>query len=194
MKASKSLRRLREISVPLRFYDLDWGGERYLKTGETIPTGGVEELRKFDAIFLGAIGHPAGEIGGYLEQGNPPQAEVRARSIHQPAARETVSERRDAAGQQGPAEIDFVIVRENVKGFTSGSGGNTQEGHAGRGRHPGDGVHAQRSGALRRFAFELTRKRNRAKKLTLSGKTNVLTFAQDLWFRTFKEVAKNIRT
>ncbi|MCX7029205.1 MAG: 3-isopropylmalate dehydrogenase, partial [Spirochaetes bacterium] len=92
---------------------------------------------------------------------------------------------------KGPEDIDFVIVRENVEGLYIGSGGFLKKGTP-------DEVAIQemvytRKGVERcvRFAFEVARKRNKRRKLTLCGKTNVLTYCQDLWWRTFQEVAKD---
>jgi 3-isopropylmalate dehydrogenase len=91
---------------------------------------------------------------------------------------------------KGPSDIDFVVVRENTEGLYAGAGGSLKHGTA-------DEVAVQesintRKGVERciRYAFEYCRKRNQRKKLTLCGKTNVLTFAFDLWERTFNEVAK----
>jgi 3-isopropylmalate dehydrogenase len=89
-----------------------------------------------------------------------------------------------------PEDIDFVVVRENTEGLYTGSGGFLKKGTP-------DEVAIQvsintRKGVERciRYAFEYCKKRNKKKKLTLCGKTNVLTFAFDLWERTFYEVAK----
>jgi 3-isopropylmalate dehydrogenase len=91
---------------------------------------------------------------------------------------------------KGPQDIDFVVVRENTEGLYVGTGGYMKKGTP-------DEVAVQESVNTRkgverciRFAFELTRKRNKMKKLTLCGKTNVLTFAWDLWWRTFHEVGE----
>ncbi len=91
---------------------------------------------------------------------------------------------------KGPAEIDFVVVRENTEGLYTGAGGFLRKGT------PHE-VAVQESintrmGAERciRYAFDYCRTRARKRKLTLCGKTNVLTYAWDLWQRTFNEVAK----
>ena len=91
---------------------------------------------------------------------------------------------------KGPAEIDFVVVRENTEGLYAGAGGSLKRGTP-------DEVAVQesintRKGVERclRYAFEYTRKRNRRKTLTLCGKTNVLTYAFDLWERAFHEVGQ----
>jgi 3-isopropylmalate dehydrogenase len=90
---------------------------------------------------------------------------------------------------KGPEDIDFVVVRENTEGLYTGAGGFLRRGT------PHEIATQQsintRMGVERcvRFAFELAKRRNRGKKLTLCGKTNVLTYASDLWERTFSEVA-----
>lgn len=178
----------RKFSLSLAFTTFDWGGARYLKTGETLPEGAVDALRGFDAIYLGAIGHPDVKPG-ILEQGILLRLRfeldqyINLRPVRLYPNVET------PLANKGPDDIDFVIVRENVEGLYIGAGGFLKKGTP-------DEVAIQemvctRKGVERcvRFAFELTRKRNRRKKLTLSGKTNVLTYAQDLWYRTFMEVA-----
>jgi len=91
---------------------------------------------------------------------------------------------------KGPDDIDFVVIRENTEGLYTGAGGFLKKGTK-------DEVAIQesintRKGVERciRFAFEYTRNRNKQKKLTLCAKTNVLTYASDLWARTFYEVAE----
>jgi 3-isopropylmalate dehydrogenase len=179
----------RKFSFPLSFTHFDWGGARYLKTAETLPADGVETLRTFDAIFLGAIGHPDVKPG-ILEQGILLRLRFELdQYINLRPVRLYPNVETPLAGK-GPADIDFVIVRENVEGLYIGSGGFLKKGTP-------DEVAIQemvytRKGVERcvRFAFDLTRKRNKMKKLTMAGKTNVLTFVQDLWYRTFMEVAK----
>jgi 3-isopropylmalate dehydrogenase len=179
----------RKFSFPLAFTNFDWGGERYLKTGETLPEGGIEQLRGFDAIYLGAIGHPDVKPG-ILEQGILLRLRFELdQYINLRPVRLYPNVETPLAGK-GPKDIDFVIVRENVEGLYIGSGGFLKKGTP-------DEVAIQemvytRKGVERciRFAFEFTRKRNKGKKLTMSGKTNVLTYVQDLWYRTFMEVAR----
>ncbi|HSJ58271.1 MAG TPA: isocitrate/isopropylmalate family dehydrogenase, partial [Anaerolineae bacterium] len=91
---------------------------------------------------------------------------------------------------KGPADIDFVVIRENTEGLYAGAGGVLKKGTP-------DEVAVQesintRKGVERciRYAFEYCKKRNKGKKVTLCGKTNVLTYAFDLWERVFYEVAK----
>jgi len=168
-------------------YDL--GGERYLKTGEILPEETLEELRKFDAILLGAIGHPDVKPG-ILEKGLLLELRfkldqyVNLRPVILYPGVETPLK------DKGPEDVQFVVVRENTEGLYAGAGGFLRKGT------PHE-VAVQESintrmGAERciRLAFDYCRKRNYRKKLTLCGKTNVLTYAFDLWQRAFYDVAK----
>ena len=168
-------------------YDL--GGERYLRTGETLPPGVVEELKGFDAILLGAIGHP-GVKPGILEKGL--LLELRFQLDQYINLRPVVlyTGVETPLKDKGPEDIDFVVVRENTEGLYAGSGGFLRKGT------PHE-VAIQESVNTRmgverciRFAFDYCRRRGRRKKLTLCGKTNVLTYAFDLWQRVFNEVAE----
>jgi 3-isopropylmalate dehydrogenase len=169
--------------------DFDYGGDRYLRTGEVLPDNAVEELSKHDAIFLGAIGHPDVKPG-ILEKGILLSLRfaldqyVNLRPVILYPNVETPLK------NKGPDDIDFVVVRENTEGLYVGAGGVLKKGTA-------DEVAVQesintRKGVERciRFAFDYARKRNKKKTVTLCGKTNVLTFAFDLWERAFYEVAK----
>jgi 3-isopropylmalate dehydrogenase len=171
--------------------ELDWGGARYLSTGETLPKDGVETLRKFDAVYLGAIGHPEVKPG-ILERGLLLELRfqldqyINLRPVKLYPGVET-----PLAGKT-PEDIDFVVVRENTEDMYCGVGGVMKKGTA-------DEVASQtalytRKGCERciRWAFDYTRKRNnpKGKKLTLVAKTNVLTYGHDLWWRTFQEVAR----
>jgi len=170
--------------------DYDWGGDRYLATGEVLPANAIEEMKKYDAIYLGAIGHPDVKPG-ILEKGILLTLRfgldqyINLRPVKLYPGVETPLK------DKGPDEIDYVVVRENTEGLYAGAGGVLKKGTL-------DEVAVQesintRKGVERciRYAFEYCRKRNRQKKLTLCGKTNVLTFAFDLWERTFYEVAKD---
>ncbi len=165
----------------------DFGGERTMRTGEVLPDSAVEELRKFDAIYLGAIGHPDVKPG-ILEKGILLRLRfeldqyINLRPVKLYPGVDTPLK------DKGPKDIDFVVVRENTEGLYTGSGGFLKKGTP-------DEVAIQtsinsRKGVERclRYAFEYCQKRNRAKTLTLCGKTNVLTFAFDLWERAFHEI------
>src|SRR5210317_1840189 len=173
----------------LKMTDFDFGGDRYLRTGEVLPETAVDDLRAFDAIYLGAIGHPDVKPG-ILEKGillNLRFALDQYINLRPVILYPNVE---TPIKNKGPDEIDFVVVRENTEGLYAGAGGVLKKGTA-------DEVAIQesintRKGVERciRFAFEYARKRNKRKQVTLCGKTNVLTFAFDLWERAFYEVAK----
>ena len=168
----------------------DWGGDRYLKTGELIPDGGLDTLRSKDAIFLGAIGHPQ-VAPGILEKGLLLDLRFKLdQYINLRPVKLLPGVETPLAGR-GPKDIDFVVVRENTEDLYCGVGGYLKKGTP-------DEVAVQqavytRKGTERciRWAFEYTRQRNSPKKtLTLVAKTNVLTFGHDLWWRTFQDVAR----
>ena len=165
------------------------GGERYLKNGEILSDDEIERLKEKDAIYLGAIGHPQVKPG-ILEKGILLKLRfaldqyINLRPVVLYPGVDTPLK------DKGPEEIDFVVVRENTEGLYTGSGGFLKKGTP-------DEIAIQesintRKGVERcvRFAFEYCRKRGKKKRLTLCGKTNVLTYAFDLWERTFYEVAK----
>ena len=167
----------------------DMGGEHYMKTGEILPDHVVDELRKVDSIFLGAIGHPDVKPG-ILEKGLLLRLRVDLdQYINLRPVKLYEGVTTPIAGK-GPEDINFVVVRENSEGLYAGAGGVLKRGTP-------DEVAVQdsintRKGVERciRYAFEYCRYRDNKKKITLCGKTNVLTYAFDLWERTFYEVAK----
>jgi len=170
----------------------DFGGERYLKTGEVLPDNAVEELKKHKAIYLGAIGHPDVKPG-VLEKGILLKLRFELDQYINLRPVKLYPGIDCPLKGKGPEDIDFVVVRENTEGLYAGAGGVLKKGTP-------DEVAIQesintRKGVERciRYAFDLCRRRNRDRKLTLCGKTNVLTFAFDLWERTFYEVAKEYK-
>ncbi len=179
----------RKFGFKLDFENYDFGGERYKKTGETLPESAVKELKKFDAIYLGAIGHPDVKPG-ILEKGIllnlrfslDQYINLRPVKLY-PGVWTPIKDKE-------PEDIDFVVVRENTEGLYVGTGGYLKKGTE-------DEVAVQESVNTRkgverclRYAFEVTRKRDKDKKLTLCGKTNVLTYAFDLWERAFHEIGE----
>ncbi|HOZ46969.1 MAG TPA: 3-isopropylmalate dehydrogenase [Candidatus Hydrogenedentes bacterium] len=165
----------------------DFGGNRYLATGEVLPDSAIEEFRKFDAIFLGAIGHPDVKPG-ILEKGILLRVRfeldqyINLRPVKLYPGVETPLK------DKGPEDIDFVVVRENSAGLYTGFGGVQRKGT------PYE-VAVQEMVYTRnevdrclRFAFEIARKRGKANTLLLCGKTNVLTYVFDLWERAFHEM------
>ncbi|MFA5808923.1 MAG: isocitrate/isopropylmalate family dehydrogenase, partial [Thermoleophilia bacterium] len=107
--------------------DYDFGGDRYIKTGETLPDSALDELKGHDAIFLGAIGHPNVKPG-ILEQGILLKARfeldqyINLRPVKLFPGVET------PVKGKGPDDIDFVVVRENTEGLYVGAGGFLKKG------------------------------------------------------------------
>jgi 3-isopropylmalate dehydrogenase len=167
----------------------DYGGERYMRTGETLPDGAIDQLRGFDAIFLGAIGHPD-VAPGILEQGILLRLRFELDQYINLRPVKLYPNVDCPLKDKGPADIDFIVVRENTEGLYGGSGGFQYKGTP---QEVSTQVHVTtRFGAERaiRYAFDLTRKRNKMKQLHLVGKRNVLTFVHDTWWRTFNEVGE----
>ena len=187
LKVLKAVSEKTGIKYNLIHYD--YGGEKYLKTGETVPDSAIKELRQLDAIYLGAIGHPEVKPGILekeilLNLRFSLDLYINLRPVKLYPGVDTPLK------DKGPEHIDFVVVRENTEGLYTGSGGFLKKGTK-------DEIAIQesintRKGVERclRFAFEYCRKRNKGKKLTLCGKTNVLTYAFDLWERVFDEVGQ----
>ncbi len=178
-----------KFNLTLNFTDYDFGGDRYLKTGEVLPDSAPAELSRHDAILLGAIGHP--EVApGILEKGILLRLRFELdQYINLRPVKLYPGVQTPLAGK-GPADIDFVVVRENTEGLYTGMGGIQYKGT------PNE-VATQvmcntRPGVERclRYAFEYARKRNKKSTLTLCAKTNVLTFAHDLWWRAFNEIGQ----
>ena len=179
----------KKIGFTYQLTETDFGGDRYLKTGEILPDAAIDEFRSADAIYLGAIGHPDVKPG-ILEKGILLKARfeldlyINLRPVKLYPGVETPLK------DKGPEDIDFVIVRENTEGLYSGIGGFLKRGTP-------DEVAIQqmintRKGVERciRYAFEYTKKRNKENKLTICDKRNVLTYAHELWQRTFDEVGE----
>ena len=187
---------LKVLTVASRKYDFkceteifDFGGARYLKTGKVLEDADITKLKKYAAIYLGAIGHPEVKPG-ILETGILLKLRFSLDQYINLRPVKLYNADFCPLKDKKPEDIDFVVVRENSEGLYKGMGEFKNNGSK-------DEVAIQisyntRKGVERciRYAFEYTRKRNKQKKLTLCGKTNVLTFAWDLWERTFNEVAK----
>lgn len=176
--------------------DYDFGGERYKRTGEILPDGAIAELKKHDAILLGAIGHPDVKPG-ILEKGLLLRMRfeldqyINLRPVRLYPGVETPLK------DKGPKEIDYVVVRENSGDIYTGSGGLMMK----------DTPHevATQTAVYTRFqvdrclkyAFEYARKYGKKARgvgpentLGLVGKTNVLSFLYDLWERAFHEMGQ----
>ncbi len=171
----------------LTFESFDWSSDRYKKKGAYIPEGGLEQLKKFDAIFFGAVGAP--DVPDHVSlwglrlpicQGFDQYANVRPSRVLP-----GISSQLKNAG-----EIDWVIIRENTEGEYSGAGGRV---HAGLANEVAMEVSTfTRSGVERvhRFAFEIARKRPR-KHLTLVTKSNAQRHGMVLWDEVFFEIHKD---
>jgi 3-isopropylmalate dehydrogenase len=180
-----------KFGFKLNFHDYDFGGERYIRTGEVLPANAVDELKKYDSIYLGAIGHPDVKPG-ILEKGILLALRFALDQYINLRPVKLYDERFCPLKDKKPEDIDYVVVRENTESLYIGSGGFLRKGT----EHEVavQEMIATRMGAERclRYAFELAKTRKR-KKVTLCGKTNVLTFAWDLWERTFQQLAKEYK-
>ncbi|MFP4056013.1 MAG: isocitrate/isopropylmalate family dehydrogenase [Candidatus Brocadiia bacterium] len=216
--------------------EYDFGGDRYLATGEVLPDSALEELRTVDAIYLGAVGHPQ-VAPGILEKGLLLRLRFELEQYINLRPVKLFPNVPCPLKDKGPEDIDFVVVRENNEGLYTGIGGVHKRGSP---EEVAEQVMLNtRAGVERclRYAFELTRRRARKRTvrletsdlaspppaggsqpvafvhrergkmagrlvekgpdgvhvemegmLTLCAKTNVLTYAHDLWWRAFHEV------
>jgi 3-isopropylmalate dehydrogenase len=186
LKVLEAVRAAEGFSVELEAFDL--GGERYLRTGDTLPEDDLERLRGMDAIFLGAVGDPRVKPG-ILER----DLLLRLRFeldqyvnlrpvIRYPGVTTLVPSHADD-------DVNMVVVRENSEGLYAGAGGFHRKGtpyevavqESVNTRH---GVER-----LVRYGFELAMSPRRRRRLALVHKTNVLNYAGDLWQRVVDEVA-----
>jgi 3-isopropylmalate dehydrogenase len=181
---AEALKVVEAAGVGLDTTSFELGAAHYLASGEVLDDAVLDELRGFDAILLGAVGPPVGSTevpAGLLERGLLLRLRFEL---------DLYVNLRPFLGTPGaPApDCDFVVVRENTEGSYAGEGGVLRRGTPHEVATQGS-VNT-RMGAERcaRFAFELAERRPR-RKLTLVHKTNVLTFAGDLWARTVNEVA-----
>jgi 3-isopropylmalate dehydrogenase len=173
---AEALKVVRAAGVQLDTTDFDLGGARYLRDGTVLPDETLDELRGYDAILLGAVGTPD-VPPGVIERGLLLKMRF--------AFDQYVNLRPFALAEAG---IDFLVVRENTEGTYAGEGGFLRKGTPNE--IATQGSVNTRLGVERviRYAFDLAQSRPR-KHLTMVHKTNVLTFAGDLWQRTFDEVA-----
>ena len=167
--------------------DFDLGADRYLRTGDVLPDEELEDLGSCDAIFLGAVGDPRVRPG-ILERdlllkirfGLDQWVNLRP-VVRYPGVQTLLPSHTEE-------DVDLVVVRENSEGLYTGAGGFHRKGT----RHE---VAIQESINTRhgverivRYAFELAASASRRRKLTLVHKTNVLTFAGDLYQRVVDEL------
>src|SRR5271168_622873 len=172
---------------PLEFVEFDWGADKYLKEGVTLPAGAVEMLRdEFDAILFGALGDPRVPTNQHaadilLGLRFKLDLYVNARPV------ELLHDRLTPLRDRTEGDIHLMVFRENTEGLYVGVGGFFKKGTA-------DEIAVQedvnsRKGVERimRYAFEHARA-NGLKRLCMSDKSNAMNFAHDLWQRVFKEL------
>src|SRR5664280_2397739 len=178
-----------KFGFKLNFEEFDFGGDRYLRTGEILPDSATDQLKKFDSIFLGAIGHPDVkpvilEKGILLRLRFELDQYINLRPIKlYPGVATPLKDK-------GPEDIDYVVIRENTGDVYTGIGGVTMKGTPHEVAIQNMVYSRMQVDRCLRYAFEYTRKRNKKKTLVLCGKTNVLTYVFDLWERAFHEIGK----
>ncbi len=172
---------------PLEFVELDWGADKYLKEGVTLPSGAVEMLRdEFDAILFGALGDPrvpSNQHAADILLGLRFKLDlyVNARPV------ELLQDRLTPLRDRKEKDIRFMVFRENTEGLYVGMGGFFKKGTA-------DEIAVQedvnsRKGVERiiRYAYDYARQ-NGLNRVCMSDKSNAMTYAHDLWQRVFKEL------
>jgi 3-isopropylmalate dehydrogenase len=194
-----------KFSFLVEYDKFDWGGDRYLSTGEVLPANAVETLKKYDAVYLGAIGHPDVKPG-ILEKGILLKLRfeldqyINLRPVKLYPGVET------PLSGKTPDDIDYVVIRENTGGIYTGTGGNSMKGTKDEVAVQSMVYNRAQVERCLRYAFDYAKKRRGGKpwknlseedikagktaQLTLCGKTNVLTYVFDLWERAFYEIAE----
>ncbi len=168
--------------------EYDYGADRYLRTGETLPDGALEELRSFDAIFMGAFGDPrVPDMRHAADILLGTRFRLDLYVNHRPV--KLLAERLCPLKGRRREDVDFVVFRENTEGLYVGMGGCFKKGTA-------DEVATQvdmntRKGVERiiRHAFQYAREKGLSR-VCMSDKSNVLTYGHDLWQRVFAEVGE----
>ena len=179
--------------IKINYQNFDFGAERYLKTGETLPDSAIEEFKKFDSIYLGAIGHPdvkpgVLELGILLKARFSLDQYINLRPVKLYPGVET------PLRDKGPEDIDMVFIRENTGGIYTGMGGATRVGTPDETATQLMVYDRRTVDRCMKYAYEYKARRNKnnpkyaEKPLTLIHKTNVLTHTGDLWFRSFNEM------
>jgi 3-isopropylmalate dehydrogenase len=186
----------KKFSFKTELTEFDFGGERYKRTGETLPDSAVGELRKFDSILLGAIGHPDVKPG-ILEKGILLKLRfdldqyINLRPVRLYPGVETPLK------GKGPEDINYVVVRENTGDAYTGTGGFTMKGTPNEVAVQSAVYNRFQVDRCLKYAFEYAKKygkkatgRGEYNTLALCGKTNVLTYIYDLWERAFHEMGE----
>ena len=196
----------KKFGFEMKFTQYNWGGENYLKTGVVLPDDATEKLKQYDAVFLGAIGSPK-VAPGILEKGIllklrfdlDQYINLRPVKLFPGVACPLVGKK--------PEDIDYVVVRENTGDVYTGMGGVSMKGTPDEVAIQEMVYNRKQVDRCLKFAFETAKKRHSKEnpwhglaeedkkagkyaKLTLCGKTNVLTYVFNLWERAFYEMAK----
>ena len=176
--------------------DFDFGGERYKRTGETLPDSGVEDLRQFDSILLGAIGHPD-VAPGILEKGILLKARFELDQYINLRPVKLFPGVDCPLKDKTPEDIDYVVVRENTGDAYTGAGGFTLKGTPNEVAVQSSVYNRFQVDRCLKYAFEYAEKHGKKARglgqentLGLVGKTNVLTYIYDLWERGFHEMGE----
>jgi 3-isopropylmalate dehydrogenase len=190
---AEAVRAIRATQAPVEIKEFDWGADRYLKDGTTVPPDGFAMLaRDFEAILVGAVGDArvptnvhAKEILLGMRFKMDLYANVRPVKL--------LDESLCPLKAVKPADVNFTVIRENTEGIYVDVGGVFKQGTA-------DEIAVQedintRKGVERiiRFAFDYARQQARSgrqSRVLMSDKSNVMTYGHGLWQRVFKEVAK----
>jgi 3-isopropylmalate dehydrogenase len=183
---AEALKVVRAAGVSLDTTDYELGADHYIRTGEVLPDSVLEELRGQEAILLGAIGAPVGSTEV------PPGTLERGMLLRLRFALDLYINLRPFTGVPGApaADCDFVVIRENTEGTYAGEGGFLRKGTPFEVATQGSVNTRHGVERCARYAFALAGTRP-ARHLTLVHKTNVLTFAGDLWQRTVEEIASD---
>ncbi len=178
--------------ITLEGVSVDWGSDYYLKNGRMMPTNALEQLRRYDAILLGAVGHPQVPdhvtLNGLLlpiRRGFDQFVNLRPAILYDGVS----SPLKDLK----PADVDLVVVRENTEGEYAPVGGFVYEGHAQEVAIQSAVFTRQGIERVIRFAFELARKRGRQGKVASITKSNAQGYGMVLWDRIFQEIAGEFR-
>ncbi|HMO50165.1 MAG TPA: 3-isopropylmalate dehydrogenase [Kiritimatiellia bacterium] len=178
----------------LHYHPYDLGGERYLRTGDTLPDSVLEELRKVDAIYLGAIGH-VDVKPGILEKGVLLKIRFELDQYINLRPVKLYPGVECPIKNKGPKEIDYICVRENSGGLYTGIGGISRQGTKDEVAQQCMVYTYDQVQRCLRYAFECARKYGKKARgvgpnntLALIGKSNVLTYVFDLWNRVFAEM------
>ncbi|MCK5152904.1 MAG: 3-isopropylmalate dehydrogenase [Spirochaetales bacterium] len=183
-----------KFGFKLDFTEFDFGGDRYIKTGEVLPDSAADDLRQFDSIFLGAIGHPDVKPG-ILEKGILLRLRFELDQYINLRPVKLYPGVESPLKDKGPKEIDYVVVRENTGGIYTGTGGNSMIGTPNEVAVQSMVYNRFQVDRCLRYAFDYTRSHGKKARgvgtdntLGLVGKTNVLTYVFDLWERAFHEM------